>query len=58
MTEKDYNICIGRILAGQALSEDTAQSFISVLNAFENLLDEGDQDDYFGTEGWRHRIWD
>jgi hypothetical protein len=58
MTEKEYNICIGKILAGKALDESTAQSFVCTLSQFEQLLDDGDQDDYFGTEGWRHRIWD
>jgi len=58
MTEKEYNICIGKILAGKPLDEDMAHSFVFKLGEFENLLDEGDMDDVFGTEGWRHLIWD
>lgn len=58
MTEKEYNICIGKILAGKPLDQSMADSFVSTLNVFESLLDEGDQDDCFGTEGWRHLAWD
>jgi hypothetical protein len=59
MTEKEYNICIGKILAGVPLTSEEGQRFVEVLCNFESLLDQGDQDDYFGTEGWRHRVdWD
>jgi hypothetical protein len=30
-----------------------------MMAAMIELLDDGDQDDTFGTEGWRHRLgWD
>lgn len=56
MTEKEYNIAIGKILSGKPLSDEEANLFIETLGEFENMLDEGDQDDYYGTEGWRHRM--
>lgn len=58
MTEKEYNICIGKILAGKALDVTTAHSFVGAIGAMESLLDEGDQEDYFGTEGWQHLVWE
>ena len=56
MTEKEYNICLGKIIAGKPLDEDTAQSLVSLLSRFEDMLDDTDQEDYFGTEGWRHYV--
>lgn len=33
--------------------------FLQIIQQFESMLDEADEDDYFGTEGWRHRLgWD
>lgn len=30
-----------------------------IIGLMMDLLDDGDQDDFFGTEGWRHRMgWD
>lgn len=54
MNEKQFNICIGKIMAGKALDEDDAHEFVDTLSDIESLLDDGDQDDVFGTEGWRH----
>jgi hypothetical protein len=40
----------------KAMSEDELRSTIAEMI---DLLDEGDQDDMFGTEGWRHLLgWD
>lgn len=59
MTEKEYNRAIGKILAGVPLGSEDAAEFVSILGLFEGMLDSGDQDDYFGTEGWRHQMgWD
>lgn len=58
MTEKEYNVCIGTILAGKPLDVTTAHRFVETLVQFECLLDEGNQEDYFGTEGWQHRVFD
>lgn len=50
---------LGRL---QAVEEGTAkqiQDITAILNYVEKLetfLDEADQDDTFGTEGWRHAI--
>lgn len=59
MTEKEYHICIGKIISGNPLSNEDAARFVDMIAKFEEMLDEGDQDDVFGTEGWRHNLgWD
>lgn len=59
MSERDYSICIGKILAGKTLGEDEAQRFVEILSYFESMLDDADMQDFFGTEGWRHYMgWD
>jgi hypothetical protein len=58
MTEKEYNRCTGMILAGAPLPEEMRASFFTTLSIMESLLDEGDQEDYFGTEGWQHVVFD
>jgi hypothetical protein len=59
MEERDYNVCIGKILAGKPLNDEEANMFVDVLREFESMLDEGDQEDFYGTEGWHHRMgWD
>jgi hypothetical protein len=59
MTEKEFNICVGKILAGKSLNEEDAINFVETINEMESMLDDGDQEDFFGTEGWRHVMgWD
>ena len=41
------------------LSDDEAQELYFDIQKLMDLCDEGDREDMFGTEGWRHRIgWD
>jgi len=41
------------------LSDDEAQELYFDIQKLMDLCDEGDMEDMFGTEGWRHRIgWD
>jgi hypothetical protein len=44
----------GRASVNAASAEDIA-ALLQHIQELEDLLDEGDQDDAFGTEGWRHR---
>ena len=39
-----------------AASQKELQDFLTYVSALELLLEEADNDDYFGTEGWRHKI--
>lgn len=54
-TEKELDIIRGKMLVNKA-SQNELQDFLEYVNAIEALLDEGDMDDMYGTEGWRHRI--
>ncbi len=54
-TDKTLNIIRGKNLVGKADKDDVFKLF-EHLDAMEELLNEADQDDVFGTEGWRHRL--
>lgn len=57
-SEKKYNILLGKLAVGE-LTQEERSDLIETIQTFEELLDEADRDDYFGTEGWRHRLgWD
>ncbi len=55
ITEKEINIIRGKNLVNKATKEDIDKLF-KYIDELEEFLDEGDSDDIFGTEGWRHRI--
>lgn len=57
MTEKEYNRVFGRLMAGNLPDHETIMQLIDVVNTMEDLLDEGDYEDAFGTEGWRVRVF-
>lgn len=42
-------------MAGRASIAEVLAVF-QHLDELEDLLDEADEDDVFGTEGWRHRL--
>jgi len=48
------NMIRGKNLVGATTKQDILTLF-SHIDALEMLLDEGDENDAFGTEGWRHR---
>lgn len=54
-TDKTINIIRGKNLVGKADREDIAK-LIEHIDALEMFLDDNEQDDKFGTEGWRHAI--
>ena len=56
LSEREYNIAVGKILAGKVLEGDEALNFINLLSKFESLLDDADDFDALGTEGWRKRV--
>lgn len=57
-SEKDYNILVGKLAVGE-LTQEERFDLLELISTFEGMLDEADGDDYFGTEGWRHRLgWD
>ena len=54
-SDRVINTIRGKNLVGKASKEDIDVLF-EQLDAFEQFLDDWDQDDNFGTEGWRHAI--
>lgn len=58
MTARDaefLNTVRGKAIAGHASPAEILAVF-QHLDELEDLLDEADEDDVFGTEGWRHRL--
>lgn len=54
-TDKFLNTVRGKALVGHATPAEIMKIF-EHLDALEMFLDEHDEDDVFGTEGWRHAI--
>ena len=58
--DKDYSdVNIGRIIGRMQTGTTTqldAETLFSYIRQLWELLDEADQDDFYGTEGWRHRL--
>lgn len=57
-SEAEANRLIGKLTVGHA-SQQEIQKIITLLSEYEGLLEEADESDVFGTDGWRHRFgWD
>lgn len=54
-TDKVINVIRGKNLVGKADKSDV-DKLIEHIDALEIFLDDNEQDDQFGTEGWRHAI--
>jgi len=52
LTEKQLNIIRGKASVGKATMKEIMSVF-EHLDAMENMLDEKDSEDFFGTQGWR-----
>lgn len=55
LSEKELNILRGKALVGHASVEEMMKLFF-LMDEMESLLDEGDLEDFYGTEGWRRRL--
>ena len=55
LTERELNIIRGKALVGAA-SKDEILSVFEHLDAIEERLDEADEDDRLGTQGWRYFV--
>lgn len=54
ISEKQYHIILGKI--SDKISSEDFENLVEVLQKFESLLFIADEDDFFGTEGWKHYI--
>lgn len=55
LTDKKLNEIRGKALV-EHVTRDEVLSIFSHLDELESKLDELDEDDCFGTEGWRHNF--
>ena len=55
LSDKEINIIRGKAIVGKASPEELMQVF-GHWDIIEQKMDELDCEDYFGTEGWRHKF--
>lgn len=55
LTEQELNIIRGKVLAGAASQEEILAVFMHY-DLVEIKLDEADNDDMLGTQGWRYFV--
>jgi len=54
-TESELDMIRGKMLVAAATQKEL-QDFLTYVSVIEGLLEDADNDDYFGTEGWRFAI--
>lgn len=58
LSEREINMIRGKLLAGHA-TLDEVSDFLFYVGKLEMLVEDASIEDFYGTEGWRHRIgWD
>ncbi len=45
----------GKMMVGAATKEEL-QDFLTYVIALEGLVEEASMEDFYGTEGWQHRL--
>jgi len=57
-TEKQIDIIRGKMLVAKATVEELGE-FLRYVSQLEALVEEASDEDFYGTEGWHHRLgWD
>lgn len=51
MDERDFNKFLGAILDHRG-----GQEFAEIVDKMIDLLDDADEDDHFGSQGWRYMV--
>jgi hypothetical protein len=54
-SESELDMIRGKMMVAAATDKEQ-RDFLTYVASIEGLLEEADNDDYFGSEGWRHRI--
>lgn len=54
-TEQEIDMIRGRMLAGHTTVKELHE-FLYYVTVLESLIDEAENEDFYGTEGWRHRV--
>jgi len=52
---KELNIIRGKMMVGAATAEEQ-RDFFTYVNEIEELVEEASIEDFYGTEGWQHRL--
>lgn len=57
-SEREIDEVRGKMLVNAA-TKDELHAFLDYVNALEALIEEASNEDFFGSEGWQHRLgWD
>jgi len=57
-SEREINMIRGKMAVGHA-SVDEIRDFLYYVTHLEQFVEEASDEDFYGTEGWKHRIgWD
>lgn len=57
-SEQEIDMIRGKMLTNSATQEEL-HDFLRYVMVLEGLVDEASMEDFYGTEGWRHRVgWD
>ena len=57
LSERDINMIRGRLQANVA-SQGEINEFLKYVSCLESLIEDASNMDFYGTEGWRHRVWE
>lgn len=58
LSEKELDMIRGKMLVAAATQEEL-HDFLRYVSVIEGLVEDASIEDFYGTEGWRHRIgWD
>ena len=55
LSEKELNTIRGKMLVAKATAKEL-QEFLKYVTELESLVEEASMQDFYGTEGWQHRI--
>lgn len=54
-SERDLDMIRGKMLVAAA-SREELHDFLYYVSMLEDLVEEASDEDFYGTEGWRHRL--
>jgi len=57
LPEKEINMIRGKLQANVA-SQGQINEFLKYVSTLESLVEDASDMDFYGTEGWRHRVWE
>lgn len=57
-TRREIDMIRGKLIVGKATVEE-CHTFLEFVNQLEAMVEEASMEDFYGTEGWEHRLgWD